>query len=140
MSDYEFLCVNAFLGTEIDARAIKSAMELGLVDALSAGGAVAVSAWATERKINPVGLSILIDSLEINGVVARGGERIELTPRFKSVLRYRDLLESRIAFADLVWPDIHTLFTPLLSGAVQKLNGGKTLLTSTMTFRNEPYS
>lgn len=33
-----------------------------------------------------------------------------------------------------------TLFTPLLSGAVQKLNGGKTLLTSTMTFRNEPYS
>ena len=33
-----------------------------------------------------------------------------------------------------------TLFTPLLSGAVEKLNGGKTLLTSTMTFRNEPYS
>jgi Flp pilus assembly protein TadG len=33
-----------------------------------------------------------------------------------------------------------TLFTPLLSGAVQKLNGGNTLLTSTLAFRNEPYS
>ena len=33
-----------------------------------------------------------------------------------------------------------TLFTPLLSMAVQKLNGGKTLVTSTITFRNEPYT
>jgi len=33
-----------------------------------------------------------------------------------------------------------TLFTPLLSGAVEKLSGGKTLLTSTLAFRNEPYS
>lgn len=33
-----------------------------------------------------------------------------------------------------------TLFTPLLSKAVQKLNGGKTLVTSTVAFRNEPYS
>ncbi len=32
------------------------------------------------------------------------------------------------------------LFTPLLSMAVQKLSGGKALLTSTLTFRNEPYS
>lgn len=33
-----------------------------------------------------------------------------------------------------------TLFTPLLSRAVERLNGGKTLVTSTVAFRNEPYS
>ncbi len=32
-----------------------------------------------------------------------------------------------------------TMFTPLMSQAVQQLNGGKMLLTSTATFRNEPY-
>ena len=44
MPDYEFLCVSAFLSTEMDARAIKSAMELGVFDALSADGAVFLGA------------------------------------------------------------------------------------------------
>lgn len=32
-----------------------------------------------------------------------------------------------------------TLISPLLSKAVEKLNGGKTLVTSTLAFRNEPF-
>jgi len=119
MPDYEFLCVGAFLSTEMDARAIKSAMELGVFDALSAGVPLSLPALATERRVNPVGLRVLIDLLEVNGVVARTGDLIELTPAFRSALRFRDLLESRIAFADLVWPDIHSLFTPLLTDLPQ---------------------
>jgi SAM-dependent methyltransferase len=119
MPDYEFLCVSAFLSTEMDARAIKSAMELGVVDALSGDGAVSLPVLAAEGRINPVGLRVLIDLLEVNGVVARTGDLIELTPAFRSALRFRDLLESRIAFADLVWPDIHGLFTPLLTDLPQ---------------------
>src|ERR1700757_5180239 len=119
MSDHEFLCVNAFLSTEIDARAIKSAMELGVFDALSGDGAVPIPALAAEGRVNPVGLRVLIDLLEVNGVVARTGDLIELTPAFRSALRFRDLLEARIAFADLVWPDIHGHFTPLLTDLPQ---------------------
>lgn len=33
-----------------------------------------------------------------------------------------------------------TLISPLLSKAVAKINGGKTLVTSTLAFRNEPFS
>jgi len=33
-----------------------------------------------------------------------------------------------------------TLFTPLLSGAVATLDGGKILVSSTLAFRNEPYA
>ncbi len=33
------------------------------------------------------------------------------------------------------WP----LIAPLMSQALQTLNGGKVLITSTATFRNEPY-
>ena len=98
----------------MDARAIKSAMELGLIDALSAHGPTALHTLTAERRTNPVGLQLLVDMLEANGVVARNGELVQLTAPFSAALRFRDLLKSRIAFADMVWPDIHSLFTPLL--------------------------
>ena len=113
MTKYEFLSVNQFLDTEMDVRAIKSAMELGLIDALS-GGPVVLGSFAAERAINPVGLRLLVGMLEANGVIMRTGDLAELTAQFVVALRFRDLLESRIAFADLAWPDIHALFTSLL--------------------------
>lgn len=119
MSHHNFLCVNAFLSTEMDARAIKSAVELGIVDSLSVGGGISLRALAAELRINLVGLRLLIDMLESNGVVARTGDLIELTPAFRAAFQFRDLLECRIAFADMVWPDIHTLFTYLLTDMPQ---------------------
>jgi SAM-dependent methyltransferase len=114
----EFLSVSAFLGTEIDARAIKSALDLGIIDALDAGGAT-LPGLRAGKGVNPAGLELLADLLEVNGVVARRGDLLELTPAFRTALKFRDLLESRIAFADLVWPDIHELFTPLLTDLPQ---------------------
>ena len=114
MADYEFLSVNRFLATEMDARAIKSAMELGLIDLLRSSGPASLKSLALEQGLNPVGLKLLADMLEVNKVIARSGDMIELTPGFAKALRFQDLLDSRIAFADLVWPDIHGLFTPLL--------------------------
>jgi SAM-dependent methyltransferase len=93
-------------------------MELGVLDALNAGAATLTS-LAAERRLNPAGLRLLIDLLEVNGVVVRTGDAIELSAGFRAALRYRDLLECRIAFSDLVWPDIHTLFTPLLTDPPQ---------------------
>lgn len=119
MPDREFLCVSKFLSTEFDARAIKSALELGILDALSAGEAISLPEFSATRKLSFAGLRLLIDMLEVNGVVARHGDLVELTAGFEAALRFRDLLESRIAFADLVWPDIHDLFTPLLTDLPQ---------------------
>jgi SAM-dependent methyltransferase len=115
MANSDFLWVNGFLGTEMDARAIRSALDLGILDALSVVGASSLERLSREHRVNPVGLRLLVDMLEVNGVVARTGDLIELTPHFRATLQFRDLLESRIAFADLVWPDIHNLFTPLLT-------------------------
>ena len=114
MASNDFLGLNAFLCSEIDARAIKSAMELGVIDALSAQ-AVSFDRLLREYKLNPVGLQLLLDLLAVNNVIVRKEGAFELTPAFKAVLPYRDLLECRIAFSDLVWPDIHDLFTPLLN-------------------------
>jgi SAM-dependent methyltransferase len=119
MANHDFLSVNGFLGTEMDARAIKSATELGIIDALITGGTTSLPALSTGRRVNPIGLRLLIDLLEVNGVVMRTGNQIELTPRFRTALQFRDLLEARIAFSDLVWSDIHHLFTPLLNDPEQ---------------------
>jgi SAM-dependent methyltransferase len=114
MDSPEFVHALAFLGTELDARAISSAIELGIIDGLADEPATA-AALAETRRVNPKGLALLLDMLEVNGVVARSGALVALTPEFRAALRYRDLLETTIEFADLVWPDIHALFTPLLN-------------------------
>lgn len=118
MGGHEFLCVSKYLGTEMDARAVKSALELGVLDALTARP-VSFRELRRQCNLNALGLRLLAEMLEANGVVERNGELIALTPAFRSALQFRDLLETRIAFADLVWPDIHELFTPLLNDLPQ---------------------
>jgi SAM-dependent methyltransferase len=119
MPPHRFLCVNAFLTNEMDARAIKSAIELGILDKLSAGQAISPTELAPEGRISPLGLRLLIELLEANNVVAAKDGLIALTQAFREALEFRDLLEMRIAFSDQVWPDIHTLFTALLTDVPQ---------------------
>jgi len=65
--DLEFLIVDDFLGTIVDARALKTAFELGLVDRLAEHrrGSVERSAgrWCTDA----AGLRFLLDLLAANG-------------------------------------------------------------------------
>jgi SAM-dependent methyltransferase len=119
MPKHEFLCINGFLGTEMDARAIKSAMELGIFDALQANDEIPIQTLGASLKINAAGLSLLLEMLEANDVISRRANVVALTERFRTALQFRDLLETRIAFADLVWPDIHTLFTALITDLPQ---------------------
>jgi SAM-dependent methyltransferase len=119
MGHLDFLVVNEFLTTQMDARAIKSAIDLGLLGTWISAGPRSLSELSRIHRINPRGLRLLVDMLEINGVVARVDDVVDLTPRFRAALRFRDLLETRIAFADWVWPDIHELFTPLLNDLPQ---------------------
>jgi len=115
MPEYEFLCVNRFLGTELDARAIRTALELGVLDNLETAGTLSMTELAAAADLESGFMRLLIDMLEVNDVVARTGDLVTLTPGFKTALRFSDLIEVRIALADLVWPDIHNLFTQLLT-------------------------
>ena len=112
---YGYLCVDDFLGTLVDARSLATALELGLVDLLDRDGATSFEAMLMASKITPVGLRLLIRLLRANRVLAETGGQTELTPGFRSALRYRDLLEAKIDFAAAVLPDFHALFNELLS-------------------------
>jgi SAM-dependent methyltransferase len=114
MENREFLRAIEFLGTAMDALAIRSGMELGILDDL-ARAPRSLATLAASHRVNLTGLQLLVDMLEVNGVVLRRNGLLDLTSGFRAAWRFRDLLASRIEFADLVWPDIHALFTPLLT-------------------------
>lgn len=119
MSQLDFLRVNDFLSTEMDVRALRVAMDLGVLGAWILEGPRSLATLSARFQVNPVGLRLLADMLEASGVIARSGDLFDLTPTFRAILPYRDLLEARMEFADLVWPDIHRLFTPLLNDPQQ---------------------
>jgi SAM-dependent methyltransferase len=107
------LAVMRYLQTEFDARAIRAALDFGWIDRPERAGEIAEP-----------GRGLLLGLLAANGVFAR--DRLALTPEFRETLRFRDLLEARIAFADLVWPDIHKLFAPLLADLPQFMARSRT--------------
>jgi ubiquinone/menaquinone biosynthesis C-methylase UbiE len=114
IDEYPFLCVDEFLMTMVDARSVATALELGLVDRLQVGGPMTRDALARGQDVEARGLDMLIDLLAANRVLAEKDGEIILRPGFLKALRYRDFLESRIAFAAAVFVDCHDLFTELL--------------------------
>jgi SAM-dependent methyltransferase len=118
-ASYDFLCVDDFLQTEFDARAIRSAFETGLIDSLIANGSLSEAMLAAKIRMAPAGFRLLTGLLAVNNVIRREGDQVALTPAFVRALGFRDLLQTRMDFADLVWGDIHTLFTPLLADLPQ---------------------
>ena len=114
-ADLKYLCINDFLTTELHARAIRSALDFGLINRLLSEGAQKQGRLMEACGLNPIGFALLVDMLEVNGVVENHGGEISLSFAFLAALEFRDLLEARIAFADLVWPDIHGLFSELLN-------------------------
>ena len=66
--------------------------------------------WRGDRR----GLRLLLDLLAANQVVEQIGDEIGLTPQFRSALRFRELLEAKLDFANLAAPDLIQLFPWLL--------------------------
>src|ERR1700721_2335659 len=118
-ASYDFLCVDDLLQTELDSRAIRSAFETGILDALVAHGPLPGAALVAKSRMDPAAFRLLTGLLEVNNVVRREGDLVAITPAFVRALGFRDLLETRIDFADLVWPAIHSLFPPLVADLPQ---------------------
>lgn len=112
--DYPFLCVDAFLRDMVSARALASALETGLIDALAEGPRHPEQELASRLQMEPRGLSFLTDVLRASGVLATNDGAVALSPAFQRALAYRDLLEARLRFALMVLPDYHAHLTTLL--------------------------
>lgn len=112
---YAYLCVEAFLGDAVRARALGTALELGVIDRVAAREGMDRAALADALGIDRSGVGMLCDLLAAGGVVEEPQGRLRLTEAFRGALAFRDLLEAKLDFAALVFPDFLGGLTALLA-------------------------
>ncbi len=123
MPQRDYLAVDDFLKTQLDAKSLDFALRSGLIDQL----------WAGDCSLdqlpirNEAGRRLLLDLLASNHVIQINREHASLTPGFRHALAFRELLEEKIAFAEEAAKDV-THFFPLL---IDNLPG---FMTNSATF------
>lgn len=114
-SNADYLCVDEFMRDLVGARALQSALELGLVDDLLQNPSADFHSIAARCRLEPRALHLMLGMLRANRVLEERGGRFELTEPFRMALKYRDLLEAKLDFAALVAADFAEMFTALLA-------------------------
>jgi ubiquinone/menaquinone biosynthesis C-methylase UbiE len=109
-----YLCVDDFLKTFVDARVLKTALELKLIDCLQADETSTLDTLTQQIGCDRSGLQLLLGMLQANQIIAEHEGSIKLSEPFLQALRFRDLLEAKLDFASLVAPDFFNHFTSLL--------------------------
>lgn len=115
LGNREYLCVDAFLGDMVGARALASAFELGLVDCLLQRQPRALHELGAHARLDERGMRLLGGLLRTHGVFEVNADAVRLSEPFRVALRFRDLLEAKLDFAAAVAPDYLGLFTTLLT-------------------------
>jgi hypothetical protein len=110
----DYLCVDRYMRDAVGARALASALELGLIDRLR-DGPCSLSELGAHARIDGRAVVLLSGLLAAGGVVEDTGGRVRLTEAFRNALQFRDLMEAKLAFAAAVAPDFLDLFTLLLT-------------------------
>ena len=110
----EYLAVDGYLRTLVDARALKTAFEVRLIDLLEEHGGLTEAATLKALKMDEQGLRFLLALLEANGVAERSRGQIRLQDGFRTALKFRDLLETKLDFAGFLINDFAASFTALL--------------------------
>ncbi|MBN1545853.1 MAG: methyltransferase domain-containing protein [Syntrophaceae bacterium] len=108
LSDY--LCVDRFLPDMLHARALSTAFESGLVDALVKARRVAVESLTAANNISSRGMRLLLTILRENRVIEEHDGVIALTEEFVHALAYRDILELKSSMAHLAAHDLLDYF------------------------------
>jgi SAM-dependent methyltransferase len=111
--------VDEFLKSAVAARAIASALELGVIDYLYGRSDVERQSLGGALRIDPGGLGLLCDLLSAAGVCEVEQGRLRLSEPFRRALKYRDLLEAKLDFAQLALPDFMGGLTELITAPDQ---------------------
>src|SRR3954470_5113113 len=112
---FDYLRVDRFLDTALHARALATAFELGLIDALATGAVATTEDVQRTIGADRFGVDLLIGILRASGVVAVQTDCIRLSDDFRQALAYRDLIEAKLEFLAIATPDILELFTALIA-------------------------
>jgi len=110
----EYLIVDEFLRDFIAARALKSALEFGLIDALESEPRT-IADIATLSGGDEPGARLLADLMVAAGILQEAGEALALTDRFRTALAYRNLMETKLDFVGFVLLDFIDRFNVMVT-------------------------
>lgn len=114
-----YLCVDDFIDTFVKAQVLKSAFETGVIDYLEQNQPCTLDSLTQKLRCDRMGIALLLDFLKVNGVIEADNGQIKLTSQFAIALQYRDLLQVKLDFANLIAPDFANYFTLLLENPRQ---------------------
>jgi SAM-dependent methyltransferase len=121
----DYLCVDSFLRTLVDARALLTAFELRLIDYLAENPSADSASLSRELRIDHRGLQVLLHLLQANQVIETKGSQFSLTQGFHEALRYRNLLVTKLEFTKFVLPDFAEGFTALVADPARFMSGAR---------------
>lgn len=111
---YDYLRVDAFIKSVVNARALGTAFELGIIDYIVENQPCTFDRLKTKVDIDGRGLRLVLDLLTANRAIEESHGKLTLTRQFEKALQYRDLMQAKLEFANLVASDFADLFTVLI--------------------------
>ncbi len=113
--EFDFLCVDDFIGNMIDARALATAFEVGMIDVLARDGESATESLQEKLDVDERGLFFLLNLLLASGVIHEEGGVFSLTGRFVRALRFRDLMEMKLSLCNFAAHDFLEFFSDFVA-------------------------
>ncbi|OPL14113.1 MAG: hypothetical protein AVO39_09690 [delta proteobacterium MLS_D] len=112
--EFEYLCVDDYMRRMIDARALATAFEIGLIDTLSRAEEARADELAKRLGADDRGITFLLGLLAENGVIENRDGAFSLAGGFINALRFRDLMEMKLSLSNFAAHDFLELFSDLV--------------------------
>ncbi len=102
----DYLCIEPYLRDFVVAQALNVALRKGLIDVVAELGRVSQSTLAMRLATDQAGVGLLCEVLKSAGVLRGDTQQLCLSDGFKQALVYRELMEAKLDFANLLAPDL----------------------------------
>src|SRR4030042_4426317 len=112
--EFEYLCVDDFIGDIFHTRALATAFETGLIDRLIHNKSLSYQSLTEHGGGEDRGMRLLFGLLQANRVVEICDGTVKLTEEFVHALEFRDLVELKSALANLAAHDFLDHFSDLV--------------------------
>lgn len=113
----DYLIVEPFVRDALQARVLQAAFEIGVIDRLLTSDALPAEELLEGDGCDAAGGEFLLQMLAKSGVVEASEAAVCLTGTFRSAMKYRDLMVTRLNFSSIVATDYFDKMPQLLKSA-----------------------
>jgi hypothetical protein len=121
----DYLIIEPYLQDALQARTLHAAFDLGIIDIVAERGKLPQTQVFRNRACDAAGARFLVEVLSKAGVFQVVEEHIDLTAGFRDALRYRELLQTKLRFAEMVAPDFFSRLPQLLNSSEEFMSTSK---------------